>query len=621
MIRFIETSVLILSVSLAIAACGDTEPGGSGSLSKRALEVDKIIADVGRAELRQTPETASRLGLSAEKAGYVYTSKLDDRSQAAFERRRLQRLETITQLDRIDETGLSEPTHTNLLVTRAALTSLVDMSKYGHGQISFGYSRPYAADQLSGAYIDLPDLLVNRQNIRNEEEAWAYVERLDLLADAIDDDRRRISAEFQAGIAPPEFIFARMIQLSDQLSALPADRPHPLFETFQNLTLANESLAPETRQRMLREIDRIIRDDLLPAYANFSDALTTLAENAREAPGVWAISDGDNYYRASLEFYTGQKGIDPATLHEDGLAIVASIQAELNIALQEAGFSEGAITERLAQLNTLPDQIFANDADGRDALLNLLYTHLEQARTILPSLILAAPSIDITIAPVPDILSDNAPGGYYSPASADGSSPATFFINLRNTAEWPAYSLPTLLYHEALPGHHLESALIAEQRGHSITRQLIWLPVYGEGWALYAEDLANEHGVYQDDPLGKVGYLQSILFRAARLVTDTGLHYQRWSRERAVDYLVETTGQARSAMETEVDRYTVWPGQAVSYMTGRQFIWSQRQRAQQTLGANFNLPEFHQIILANGPRPLDLVAADIDRWLAEKTHE
>ena len=286
--------------------------------------------------------------------------------------------------------------------------------------------------------------------------------------------------------------------------------------------------------------------------------------------------------------------------------------------MQEAGFPDGTIAERLAEINLLPGQIFANDAEGRRALLQSLTDRLDATYARLSQIIPTPPRTRVSVAQIPAFLAANAPGGYYAAAPADSTSPGTFFINLRDTNEWPAYSLPTLLYHETIPGHHLESALTAEFGNLPTLRQLIWLPAYGEGWALYAEDLADEIGAYEDDPLGRIGYLQSLLFRAARLVTDTGLHHKRWSREEAITYLVDTTGQPRSAMETEVDRYTVWPGQAVSYMVGRQFIWKLRQRASTALGAKFDLKAFHQTILSNGPRPLQLVEADIEAWIAEE---
>jgi len=603
--------------SAILSACTPPAHQESSYNSEQIRQISASLEAFGREELARAPETASRLGLKANEAYPSYINKIDDRSQAAFERTRLARLERYEAFSKIDITALSAPLATSLHVTQMALKSVIDMSAFGHGQTSLGFSRPFAADQLSGAYIDLPDLLINRQNIRSKTEALAYIERLAGMSDAIDDDRRRLRADANAGIIPPDSILARMIDLSQSLRTPPEGEPHPIIKAFSDLSIGAGDLTDKDRANMLALVERLVNEDIADAHIRLEATLATLGEQASQAPGIWAIQNGNAYYQAALTFYTGQE-LSPASLHEEGLQIVASISADLDIALQEAGFTEGTIATRLEALNQLPDQIFTNDEEGRQALLKSLYNRLRTSAPAFATLTSNRPDIGVTIAQVPDFLAANAPGGYYAAAPANGSAPGTFFINLRDTNEWPAYSLATLLYHETIPGHHLESTVAATRGNLPTVRQLIWLPVYGEGWALYAEDLANEAGLYADDPLGKVGYLQSLLFRAARLVTDTGIHYQRWSRERAIDYLIQTTGQPRSAMETEVDRYTVWPGQAVTYMVGRQFIWTLRQRSQDALGSKFSLSAFHDTILANGPRPLALVEADIDAWIASQ---
>lgn len=604
----------MILLALILVACDQTATPERDYTKRQILDIEASLDAFGRQELARSPETASRLGILANAGNPNYLNQLDDRSQAAFERTRLARLEVLEKIGQIDAAALPNPVKTSLTVAQAALTSAVEMATFGHGQISLGFSRPYTADQLSGAYIDLPDLLINRQNIRNRTEALAYIERLAGISNAIDDDRRRLMADADVGVIPPDFILQRMATLSRQLRQIPENGKHPIFQAFENLSIGAGNISPEDRARMLLVTEDLIKDDLVPAYQRFEETLDNLINRASEAPGIWTIKNGDDYYKAALRFYIGQN-VPPATLHEDGLQTVAIIAAELDIALQEAGFSQGTITERLIALNQVPGQVFTNDAEGRAALLAALNDRLRETQPLLAKLIENPPQTNVAIAEVPAFLSANAPGGYYAAAPANQSAPGTFYINLRNTDEWPAYSLPTLLYHETVPGHHLESAISGQRANLSNIRQLIWLPVYGEGWALYAEDLANELGVYKDDPLGQVGYLQSLLFRAARMVTDTGIHYQRWSRDRAVTYLVETTGQPRSAMETEVDRYAVWPGQAVSYMVGRQFIWKMRQRSQDALGDRFSRKSFHDVILTNGPRTLELVEADIEAWI------
>jgi len=521
---------------LLLSACTGPTEQNSVYTSAQIREINKTLEDFGRQELSRSPETASRLGLQANEAYPSYINRLDDRSQAAFERTRLARIERFEALSKIDPAKLPAPLNTSLRITQMALSSVIDMSSFGHGQTSLGFSRPYTADQLSGAYVDLPDLLINRQNIRNKTEALAYIERLAGMSDAIDDDRRRLIADAAAGITPPDFILTSMINLSQSLRTPPGGERHPIVKAFADLSTGAGDLTDDERANMLALVERLVSQDIHAAYMRLETTLATLSAQASDAPGIWTIKNGSDYYQAALVFYTGQ-ALSPASLHEEGLEIVASISADLDIALQEAGFTDGSIADRLAALNQLPDQVFTNDEEGRAALLRSLYDRLRTSAPALANLTSTPPDIGVAIAQVPDFLAANAPGGYYAAAPANGSAPGTFFINLRDTNEWPAYSLATLLYHETIPGHHLESALAAERGNLSTIRQLIWLPVYGEGWALYAEDLANEAGLYADDPLGKIGYLQSLLFRAARLVTDTGLHYQRWSRERAIDYL------------------------------------------------------------------------------------
>lgn len=606
----------LLTASVLISACSPEKESAPPRRVADSRQIDTLLENYGLQELVRSPEMSSRLGLSPEKLGYTFGSLLDDRSQANFERTRLERLETYEILQKLNPQGLPEDTRTNLEVTVASLGSVIDIQAFGHGQVALGFSRPFAADQLSGAYIDLPDLLINRHIIRDKTDALAYLRRISLVADSINDDTRRLIAEASAGIVPPDFILARMIALSQELRNSPGGR-HPLVTAFEKESLSATGLSQEERSKIQSTIARFVQEDIIPAYKTFEESLLVMSQKAPSSPGIWSIPKGSNYYQASLKFYTGQE-TSASDLHDQGLVLVTSLQADLDLALQEAGFPEGPLNERLAALNALPEQLYENSLEGREALLQSLRDRIQKIQPKMSLLIPSPPHIGLKIEQIPDFLSINAPGGYYSAAPADGTSPGTFYINLRDTSEWPAYTLPTLFYHEAIPGHHFESAVIAEQGNLPIVRQLIWLPAYGEGWALYAEDLANDLGVYDDDPYGKVGYIQSLLFRAARLVTDTGLHHKRWSRGQAIAYLVETTGQSKSAMETEVDRYTVWPGQSVSYMVGRQFIWKLRQRSQTALGKDFNLAAFHQVILSKGPRPLRLVEADIEAWISQQ---
>lgn len=608
--------IAVIAACILVCGCGAPSRNLDQVAPESVREITAFLDAAAREELTYSPETATQLGLSAELAGYDYFDRLDDRSEAGIARMGLKRIDILNTLDRIDPSRLPDDLATSVLTVRSAYTNAVNMRAFGHGQVALGFVRPYAVDQLSGGYIDVPGLLLNRQSIRVAEDTRAYLTRLASLAGTIDDERRRLEADEGRGVHLPAFILKRMRLLV--ISLMAEDTPmHPLVTALENQLLGRADVTPELRAQALSDAQRIVMQEVIPSYQRFVVALTTLETRASEAPGVWQLPSGDAYYDAVLQFYSG-RSVSAQEVHNEGLALVDHLSDRLNAALIANGFVEGTIGERLAILSGQAEQLFSNDDEGRRALIDELRGRIAIMETRIGDVIDPIPSTSVSIAPVPDYLAPTAPGGYYISAPADGTAPGLFFINLRDTLEWPAFTLPTLLYHETLPGHHLESALISEQADLPLIRQMIWNPVFGEGWAVYAEDLAYELGLYDEDPMGELGYLQSLLFRAARLVVDSGLHHERWSRQRAIDYLVNVTGQPETAMATEVDRYTVWPGQATAYMSGRQAIRAMRDNARIILGENFSLKAFHAVILGSGPRPLQLVERDVDAWIVNQ---
>ena len=600
---------------LTMAACSEQDSNKRADIPAAVQTVTQLLNEAARMELFHSPETATQLGLSADVAGYQYFADLDDRSEAGITRIALERISTLNALDRINTDELPERLGTSIHTVRSAYESAVNFRTFGHGQVSLGFARPYAVDQLSGGYVDVPDLLLNRQPVRVLDEALFYIARLEALADTIHDERRKLEADNARGVVPPTFILDRMRVLAIALAS--EDTPsHPLVDVLENQMIGLIDIPPQTRERLVMEANQIVSQKVIPAYQRFIATLDTLALDASDLPGIWQLERGNEYYLSALQFYSG-RAVSPQDMHNEGLALVEDLSERLDQALIEVGFTDGSITDRLNALAAQPDQQFSNDEAGRAALIESLQSKLETMQAQLGKFVEVPPTTSVSVAQVPDFLAQTAPGGYYIPAPEDGTTPGLFFINLRDTSEWPAFTLPTLLYHETFPGHHLESAIVSEQVSLPLIRQLIWNPAFGEGWAVYAEDLAYEFGAYTDDPMGELGYLQSLLFRAARLVVDTGLHHERWSRERAINYLVETTGQPASAMTTEIDRYSVWPGQATSYMSGRQTLHALRRKAESILGDEFSLKTYHAIILGNGPRPLELIEGEVEAWIIE----
>jgi uncharacterized protein (DUF885 family) len=297
-----------------------------------------------------------------------------------------------------------------------------------------------------------------------------------------------------------------------------------------------------------------------------------------------------------------------------GLQQVAEISAEIDKILRSQGYTQGSVGERIAALSKDPKQLYADSDAGRAELLASLNAGVKDMYGRLPQAFATVPSAPLEIRRVPPEIQDGASNGYYRRASLDGSRPAIYFINLKDMGDWPKFTLPTLSYHEGVPGHHLQISIAQESKDIPTLRKLGFFSAYSEGWALYAEQLSDELGVYANDPLGRAGFLQSFLFRAARLVVDTGLHTKRWSREQATNYMVQTTGFARPRSQREVERYCTMIGQACSYKVGHTAWTRARAEAQKTRGAKFDLKHFHEV-LREGAMPLSI----LERRIRERT--
>ncbi|MEZ6012284.1 MAG: DUF885 domain-containing protein [Hyphomonas sp.] len=604
-----------LAAGAAVAACGP-QVDDAGTPRRIARQVDQTLQSIALTELAADPELATRLGLTEEAVGYPFNRYLTDRSQAAYERRRVKRLEILEALAATPRPAAGSPQARHLDTVTAAYETAESLFVSGHGQTGLGVSYPYVMDHMRGAYIDVPDLLTRSHPVRTSAEARAYVDRLAQFADAMDDERRRLDADAKAGILPPDFILDRMTEAALKFADMPVDT-HVLVTTLESQLAGPEDLSLEEETALLAKARQIVANEILPAYQRLAEDFARLRETAPAQPGVWQQPGGDAYYDAALAAYTNQ-GTDAGELHKLGLSEVQRLTAELELALFEAGLIEGSAAERLQILAREPGQIFPPTPEGHAALLAAMQAHLDRAEAALPRIVSETVRTRVALRAVPDFLEATAPAAFYSAAPADGSAPGLFEINLSDMTDWPAFTLATLVFHETVPGHHLESALTAEKARLPLIRQMIWNVAYGEGWGVYAETLADDIGLYRDDPLSRIGYLQSLLFRAARLVADTGIHRMHWSRQEAIDYLVSVTGQPESQLAQEIDRYTVWPGQAAAYWIGRKQMLDLRERAERVLGPDFDFVEFHDTILTGGPRPLSILEKDVERWYTAK---
>ncbi|MDH5824317.1 DUF885 domain-containing protein [Luteimonas sp. RD2P54] len=379
---------------------------------------------------------------------------------------------------------------------------------------------------------------------------------------------------------------------------------------------AVDGIDPSLRSHLLESAAEAVRESTNPGYARL---LARVEEALAEQPhshGLWAVPEGDAYYDAALRWYTSTE-LDPEQVHRIGLAEVARIETEMDAILRGQGLEQGSLVARLDLLAGDPAHRFEDSQAGRDALLAEVRAILDRAEPAFPELFGRIPSQPLEVRPVPEYAQDASPGGYYFPPAMDGSRPGTFFINL-GSMDMPRWSLPTLVYHEGAPGHHFQIALAQTMDELPTLRRSLNPSAFSEGWALYAEQLMAEQGAYRDDPLGDLGRLQAEMFRAVRLVLDTGLHRKRWPPERAIAYLRDKTGMGEAEARTEVHRYLVQPGQASSYKIGHLKLVELRERARRRLGDDFDIRAFHDLVLGNGALPLAVVERAVDAWIAEQ---
>jgi uncharacterized protein (DUF885 family) len=339
-----------------------------------------------------------------------------------------------------------------------------------------------------------------------------------------------------------------------------------------------------------------------------------MQKHAVHDAGVWRLPDGEAYYRASLQSWATTDR-SPADIHKLGLDVVADCIAQLDMLMKAQGMTKGSVGERLRAMFKDPRFIAPNTDAAKDKIIADLNDKVRAVRAKLPQWFGVLPKAEVIIKRVPKNIEASEPLGYYNNPSLDGKRPGIYWINLRDTREAPSWTLPSVTYHESIPGHHLQLSL-QQEAGLPLIRKAAFFSAYIEGWALYAEQLAVEMGMYDQDPMGHIGQLHDAMWRGIRLVVDTGMHAMKWSREQAVRYFADNAGDPDSAVITEVERYCVWPGQACSYMLGKQEFLRQRERAKKALGARFDIRKFHDAMLLEGAVPLSLMGELADRYIA-----
>ncbi|HYC98092.1 DUF885 domain-containing protein [Brevundimonas sp.] len=600
--------LLSTAAGVGMAAAGPVVAGSPQTASAGA-RVTALLDRMMQEFLAQSPEFMTSLGLDRGSNAAV-RSRLDDRSLAFVDRSFAAFRGYGAELDAIDRAGLSGMDAVNYDTTRFIIDGAATADRFDYGvQSPVGGVSPYLVSQLTGSYSSIPQFLDTQHQVRTAEDAETYLARLSAFAEVLDVETDRVRADFAAGATPPDFVLRRT---SEQFAATLGVDP---AQSGLTRSLARRAAEANLAGDWAARAEAIVRDAVYPAMQRQVDVLAAALPGATSDAGCWRLPDGEAYYRHGvLSYTTTDMGGDE--IHEIGLAQVAELSARADEILRAEGLTQGSVGERIAAVSRHPDQLYPNTDAGKARLLADLNDQMAKMQQRLPEMFGRLPRAGVEIRRVPVEIEAGAPGGSYQMPALDGSRPGAYYINLRDTAETSRFTLPTLTYHEATPGHHFQIAVALEAEGIPMLRKMPLFSGYTEGWALYAEQLADEMGVYEDDPLGRLGYLQSFMFRATRLVADSGLHHKRWSREQAVRYMVETLGDAESTMITEVERYCVWPGQACSYKLGHT-VWDRtRSRAKAVLGDRFDLRGFHDTALAAGAIPLEVLERLIGDWTA-----
>ena len=595
-----------LSVGVASAALGGCAP-------RVAMRGGRAIDEAGAKALLDTitdhylalsPESATSLNLD-KGARAPLRHKLADRSLAGQERFAAMIRADLATIDALDLSALTPATRISLQVVQSAYRTGLQGYALPYGDVAVGGWRnsPYVVSQNTGAYLDTPKFLDTDHLIENAADAEAYLDRLTLFPALLDGELGRVQSAASRGLLLPAFLNDKAVK---QLAAS-AKGAHDGGSLVDSIVRRTKGIPGnwEARARALATG---------PVAAALDRQLAELRRQrplARNDGGGWAQPGGDAYYAYALRAST-TTDMSPDAIHQLGLDTLKTLQARMDPILRQLGLTKGTIGERMKALAKDPRYMFAPGDKGRAEIMAFIDQRLKLIRAQMPRAFNTLVPGNLEVKRLPLAEEPGAPAAYGGAGSPDGKIPGKFWINLHTTDLHSKYSLPDLAHHEAIPGHVWQGEYTFTL---PLIRSLLAFNAYSEGWALYAEQLADELGVYDDFPVGRLGYLQSIAFRACRLVVDTGIHAKRWTREQGVAFFVDVNGSNPIEVASEVDRYCSWPGQACGYEVGHQEIVRQRTRAQTALGPRYDLRAFNDAVVLGGNVPLDVLAKNVDRYV------
>jgi uncharacterized protein (DUF885 family) len=597
-------------VVASTAALAATRISSAASAQKTPpdIEAEKLLSDIAEELLVDYPENATTLGIDTG-ARAALKSKLSDRSaagQKAIAQRVANRVERLKALD----TGkLGKSAALDVDVVRTAHEFAQEGFAFPYGDVALLNSNwswrnaPYVVAQNTGAFLEIPGMLDEQHTIHSRADADAYLARMEAYAAQLDGETERLKSAAAQNVIAPDFLLDKTLEQ---------------LKIARGGDVAGWSLVTSVVKRaqdlpgIADAAVKIAREKVAPALERQNAELEAHRKRATADAGVWKLPRGDEYYAWCLRAGTTTR-MTPDEIHERGKHELAGLQSRMDTILRKQGYARGTVGERMTALGKEARFGFEESDAGRAKLMKFLADRVADMRTRLPRAFATQVPGNFEIKRMQPEVEPGAPGAYGGPGSIDGKVSGKFWINLRDMSIWTTYNTPTLTYHESIPGHVWQGEYTFKL---PLCRSLLAFNAYSEGWALYAEQLADELGVYDDDPFGRLGYLQSISFRACRLVVDTGLHSKRWTRQQAIDWFAQTNGSTVAEVSGEVDRYCAWPGQACGYKVGHSEINRLRAKAQAALGKRFDLRRFDDAVVTGGGVPMTTLARSIDAFIA-----
>ena len=573
----------------------------------KPVSIDHYLGKEIVMEMLDTPEMLTYLGI-LDPFNFItkHQSKLSNNGLEDLKAELEEMKQAKKILERYDDSKLSQQQS----VTKKI--ALYDLENNIKQQEQFPFHN-YPLNQIGGIHLNMIQFMTDIHPIRSSSEAAAYIDRLNMLDEVFESQMEILNAQKEASIFPPGFVFDHVIrQLNEFIES--AEGSNPIRDVFQR-KISEIDIDEETQVELMNDLDSAMQDSVKPGFKLLLGFMMETLPMANPNDGVWSLPNGDEYYALRLKAQT-TTDYTAEEIHNIGLSEVDRISKRMQAILSELAYGDNLnVGEMMNKLNEDPEFLYADTADRKSIVVKDYNDIVEETWLAASDSFHKMPESKVEVRAIPEYSEQNEAGGYYMSPALDGSRPGVFYANLYDIKQTPTYSMRALAFHEAIPGHHLQNALNMENEELTLYRRFgYYTSAFGEGWALYSERLSLELGMAKS-LYDELGVLQSELFRAVRLVVDTGLHYKRWTREEAMDYMKKTTGMSDAEVVSEIERYIVWPGQACSYKVGMLKILELREKALAEMGDDFDIRDFHSAVLDNGEPPLFIVEELVNKMI------